>query len=323
MKKLIVVLIITLLLVSFASAECTTVFLPKSTSMTLTSTSLQLTGDMPVILNEDHKFPGIKNLKEVGIILPYNSFEGYTYVNGIVNNEVIREVGLQVVYECGQGFSWLHNVMIEINNDYIEDVKAIVFERTGEEELSINSIGAAMLYRVNNAAGYIFYTSYSYRVRIGRIITVWGWVPIYKGDINEDGYYEIGLPPGINVVNTNTNTTVVVDTNTVVIDNTVNGTTTNVINTTTGCGSTVTNVNVDGNSNITTTTAATTIVKGDNNNTTVVNNNSNTNMYALIGIVINNDSNNTVVNTNSGEQEICRPSLFIDKVQQNPNSGCG
>ena len=334
MKKLMVALVALLLLTTAACAECTTVYLPQSATMTLTSTSITLTGDAPIILTENHKLPGIKTLSEVSYVLPYNAFNGYTYLTGIVDNQLIREVGLQFVHECGDGFSLLQGVTIEIFNEYVDEVQSIILERVGTDELSINSFFAATLWRVGNRAGYIFYTSYSARVQIGKMITKWGWVPVYKGDINEDGHYEIGFPPGINnyvVVNTNTNTntntTVIVDTNTVVVDNTTDNTTINVATntntTTTGCGSTVTNVNVTGNGNITTTTAATTTVKGDNNNTTVVNNNSNTNMYALIGIVVNNDSNNTIVNTNSGEQEICKPSLFIDKTQRNPNSGCG
>ena len=316
MKKLIALIVICLLLTTAAYAECTTVYLPQSATMTLTSTSITLTGDAPIILTENHKLPGIKALSEVSYVLPYNAFNGYTYLNGIVDNQFIREVGLQFVRECGDGFSLLQGVTIEIFNEYVDEVQSIILERVGTNELSINSFFAATLWRVGNRAGYIFYTSYSARVQIGKMITKWGWVPIYKGDINEDGHYEIGFPPGINNY---INTTVVVDTNTVIVDNiTITGNNTVV---TTGCGSTITNVNVTGNGNIT--TAATTTVKGDNNNTTVVNNNSNTNMYALIGIVINNDSNNTIVNTNSGQQEICKPSLFVDKIQRNPNSGCG
>ena len=323
MKKIVITVIaviaIAIIAASFyvsaaAEEDCTMVLLPQSASMTVTSTGISISNpETHIILSENHKFRGIKNMDETSQHAELSFFnKPYNYIYGFIDGKVIRDVGLQEVYECGEGFTVI-SATIEIESQYVEEVKRIVFERTQSEALSTDSILAAALWRINNYAGYIFYTSYTQHIIFGKLITEYGWAYLAIGDINKDGYNEVGLLPGQQPY-TNTNTNVVINTNT----------NTN-INITTECNNNTyseINVNNGSNNNIVTTT---TNVNGNNNNTTVVTNNTNTNMYALIGIVINNDNNNTIVNTNSGQQEICKPSLFVyrDSLPRNPNSGCG
>ena len=316
MKKIVITVIaviaIAIIAASFyvsaaAEEDCTMVLLPQSASMTVTSTGISISNpETHIILSENHKFRGIKNMDETSQHAELSFFnKPYNYIYGFIDGKVIRDVGLQEVYECGEGFTVI-SATIEINAQYVEEVKRIVFERTQSEALSTDSILAAALWRMNNYAGYIFYTSYTQHIIFGKLITEYGWAYLAIGDINKDGYNEVGLLPGQQLY-TNTNTNVVINTNT----------NTN-INITTECNNNTyseINVNNGSNNNIVTTT---TNVNGNNNNTTVVTNNTNTNMYALIGIVVN--DNDVVVTTNSGEQTICKPTLFVDK---NPNSRCG
>jgi len=285
--------------------------------MTITNETISFyNAEAAILLTENHKLPGIKNMNETTIHLSMNYFTGTTYIQGIVDNKVIREKGLQYVEEYGYGFSRVP-LTVELDAEDITDVTAIVNERVQVDELCVNSVLAAAIYRINNYAGYIFYTSDMITTRVGTLRYYNYWIPILKGDIDSNGHYELGFPPGVNIyINTNTN-----NNSTVVVNNTVEEEVNSVvIVSNTGCSNTATaDVIVEGNNNVTTTTAV--AVKGDYNNTTVVTNNSNN--FALVNLVFNNESNNTVVTTNSGQQEICRPSLFVDGSPRNSNSGCG
>jgi len=303
-----------MLLVSTAYAECISVYLPQSATMTITEDVVSFyNAETAILLTENHNFPGIKNMNETSIHLPLNYFSGTTYIHGFVDHKIIREKGLQYVEEYGYGFSRVP-LTVEIYAEYLDEVTYIVNERVQLEELCSNSILAAAIYRINNYAGYIFYTSDMPVTRVGTLRYYNNWIPILKGDIDANGHYELGFPPGVNIYFEATTTTITNVVNTEEVTSVV------IVDNTTCSNTAATNVVVvEGNNNVTTTTAV--AVNGNQNNTTVVTNNSNN--YALFNLVLNNESNNTVVTTNSGQQEICKPSLFVDGSPRKTNSGCG